>query len=208
MPLEVPPLDELLNTHLARIWPLTHAALTRFMIARPIERPMSTTAIDRAAPSVSLVVPARNEAGNIPSIFERVPELGPGTELIFVEGYSSDDTYTVVEREIANYPERRSRLLRQQGKGKGDAVRLGFGHAHGDVLMILDADLTVAPEDLPRFYEALQSGKGDFINGVRLVYPMDRPQAPPLPETCLATNSRLGVLVAARTIGQGHAVRG
>jgi glycosyltransferase involved in cell wall biosynthesis len=103
---------------------------------------------------------------------ERTPEMGAGTELVFVEGHSSDDTYAAIEREIAAHPERRCRLLRQSGKGKGDAVRLGFAEARGDVLMILDADLTVAPEDLPRFCEALRTGKGEFVNGVRLVYPM------------------------------------
>src|SRR6185312_4336560 len=93
---------------------------------------------------------------------------------IFVEGHSKDDTYATIEREIARRPERRATLFRQTAAGKGDAVRLGFAHARGDVLMILDADLTVAPEDLPRFLEALVSGKGELINGVRLVYPMEK----------------------------------
>ena len=100
--------------------------------------------------------------------------MGRGTELVFVEGHSTDDTYATIEREIARHPDRQCQLLRQTGKGKGDAVRLGFAHARGDVLMILDADLTVAPEDLPRFLNALRSGKGEFINGVRLVYPMQK----------------------------------
>jgi glycosyltransferase involved in cell wall biosynthesis len=121
-----------------------------------------------------VVVPARNEAGNVASILERTPEMGSGTELVFVEGHSTDDTYEVIEEEMANFPERRCQLLRQSGKGKGDAVRLGFARASGDVVMILDADLTVPPEDLPRFYRALLEGKGEFINGVRLVYPMER----------------------------------
>jgi glycosyltransferase involved in cell wall biosynthesis len=121
-----------------------------------------------------VIVPARNEAGNIEDIFARTPEMGRGTELVFVEGHSTDDTYARIEREIARRPGRKCQLLRQAGKGKGDAVRLGFAHAKGDVLMILDADLTVAPEDLPRFLSALCSGKGEFINGVRLVYPMQK----------------------------------
>ena len=121
-----------------------------------------------------MIVPARNEAGNIEDIFERTPEMGRGTELVFVEGHSSDDTYARIEREITRHPGRRCQLLRQTGTGKGDAVRLGFAHAGGDVLMILDADLTVAPEDLPRFLNALCAGKGEFINGVRLVYPMQK----------------------------------
>src|SRR5450759_5172731 len=98
--------------------------------------------------------------------------MGAGTEIVFVEGHSSDDTYGAIENAMARHPERRCQLHRQAGKGKGDAVRLGFAKASGDVLMILDADLTVPPEDLPRFYEAWRSGKGEFVNGVRLVYPM------------------------------------
>jgi glycosyltransferase involved in cell wall biosynthesis len=123
---------------------------------------------------VSVIVPARNESGNIEAIFERTPEMGSGTELVFVEGHSTDDTFATIQRAIRRHPERCCQLLKQTGKGKGDAVRCGFAAAHGDVLMVLDADLTVAPEDLPRFLEALQSGKGEFINGVRLVYPMQQ----------------------------------
>ena len=98
--------------------------------------------------------------------------MGAGTELVFVEGGSSDDTYEVIEQTIPKYPQSNARLFRQTGKGKGDAVRLGFREARGDVLMILDADITVPPEDLPRFYAALVKGKAEFVNGVRLVYPM------------------------------------
>ena len=96
------------------------------------------------------------------------------TELIFVEGHSRDDTYAAIEREMAAHPSTSSLLLRQTGIGKADAVRIGFAKATGDILMILDADFTVPPEDLPRFYEALRSGRGEFVNGVRLVYPMEK----------------------------------
>jgi len=169
LPLPLPPLSTLANRYLVKIWPFRLAALTNVLVARPL----SNTAAANA-PSVSVVVPARNEAGNIATIFDRVPELGAGTELVFVEGGSSDDTYEVIEKAIAEHPERRCKLLRQTGKGKGDAVRLGFAEASGDVLMILDSDLTVPPEDLPRFLEALVSGKADFANGTRLVYPMEK----------------------------------
>jgi glycosyltransferase involved in cell wall biosynthesis len=99
--------------------------------------------------------------------------MGSSTELVFVEGHSRDDTYAAIERAIVANPERQCQLFRQPGEGKADAVRLGFNRASGQILMILDADLTVAPEELPRFYEALASGQGEFINGVRLVYPME-----------------------------------
>jgi glycosyltransferase involved in cell wall biosynthesis len=120
-----------------------------------------------------VIVPARNEAGNIPEVFTRLPEMGRGTEIVFVEGHSKDGTFAAIQREIAAHPGRRCLALQQTGVGKGDAVRLGYANAAGDVLMILDADLTVAPEELPRFYAALTSGHGEFINGVRLVYPLE-----------------------------------
>jgi glycosyltransferase involved in cell wall biosynthesis len=110
----------------------------------------------------------------VAAIFDRVPKLGTWTELVFVEGHSKDNTYETIQQAIVEHPSHRCQLLRQRGTGKGDAIREGFQKANGDVLMILDADLTVPPEDLPRFYDALCSGKGDFINGVRLVYPMEK----------------------------------
>ncbi len=91
-----------------------------------------------------------------------------------MEGRSTDNTYETIKKAIADYERMPCRLLKQTGQGKGDAVRLGFENANGDILMILDCDLTVPPEDLPRFYEAVHSGKGEFINGVRLVYPMEK----------------------------------
>jgi len=165
-PVPLPGIARFCNTVLAKIWPFRHLALTNFLVARPVD------AVRAGAPLVSVIVPARNEAGNIAQVFDRTPEMGAGTELVFVEGHSTDDTYRTIERAIAARPGRRCKLLRQSGRGKGDAVRLGFAESAGDILMILDADLTVAPEDLPRFVEALRSGRGEFINGVRLVYPM------------------------------------
>ncbi|RIK31467.1 MAG: glycosyl transferase [Anaerolineae bacterium] len=160
------PLGGLANKFLVRLWPLHHLALSNFVVARP--------APQRAPePTVSVIVPARNEAGNVKAIFERIPKMGRETEIVFVEGHSKDDTYAAIQREAASH-RTSSLILQQSGVGKADAVRLGFAKAAGDVLMILDADLTVPPEDLPRFYEALVSGKGEFINGVRLVYPMEK----------------------------------
>ncbi len=162
------PLGGLANKFLVRFWPFNQFALANFIIARPHQQ------AERTLPVVSVVVPARNESGNIKALFERTPVMGSRTELVFVEGHSRDDTYAAIQREMAAHSERPARLFRQSGVGKADAVRLGFSQAEGDVLMILDADLTVPPEDLPRFYHALSDGKGEFINGVRLVYPMEK----------------------------------
>ena len=161
------PLGGFADRYLVKIWPFREFALSNFVIARPA--PQATQ-----EPSVSVVIAARNEAGNIKSIFERVPKMGNRTEIVFVEGHSRDNTYETIENEIPLHPQTPSLLFRQPGIGKADAIRLGFEKATGDILMILDADLTVPPEDLPRFYDAIASGKGEFINGVRLVYPMEK----------------------------------
>ena len=134
---------------------------------------MKTISVPAAPLRVSVIVPARNEAGNIANILARTPEMGAGTEIVFIEGHSKDDTWETIQREAAKHPGRAIQTARQTGMGKGDAVRLGFQMATGDVLMILDADITVPPEDLPRFYDALFLGDAEFVNGVRLVYPMD-----------------------------------
>ncbi len=169
-PLSISLLTSLANHYLVKIWPFSLLAFTNIIVARL--RPQCRSLPQE--PWVSVIVPARNEAGNIAQILARIPEMGSGTELVFVEGHSQDNTYATIEQAIQAHPQRQCQLLRQIGKGKGDAVRLGFEQAKGEILMILDADLTVPPEDLPRFYEALRSGQGEFINGVRLVYPMEQ----------------------------------
>ncbi len=141
--------------------------LTVFCAARPVR------ARPAAAPSVSVIIPARNEAGNIEAAVLRTPDMGAGTELIFVEGHSKDNTWAEIQRVVAAYPSRKITIMQQTGKGKGDAVRLGFAAATGDILMILDADLTMPPEELPKFYQVLAGGHAEFANGCRLVYPMD-----------------------------------
>ena len=167
-PFWIPLLSRFANRYLVKIWPFRWMGLSNVFVARPLKREA------RPDVRVTVVVAARNEEGNVPNIFNRVPQMGRGTELIFVEGNSSDDTFGAIEREIQRRPEMDVKLFKQPGKGKGDAVRTGFAAATGDLLMILDADLTVPPEDLPRFYEAWCSGRADFVNGVRLVYPMEQ----------------------------------
>ena len=169
-PLPVPGLAGLLNTLLAPLAFFRWFTMVNILIARPTRGQLAST----ATPSVSIVVPARNESGNIAEILRRCPKMGPNDELIFVEGNSTDDTWTTIQRENAEYKgPLRLVAARQEGKGKGDAVRKGFSLARNEILMILDADLTVPPEDLPKFYEAIRFGLGEFINGSRLVYPME-----------------------------------
>jgi glycosyltransferase involved in cell wall biosynthesis len=168
LPLAIPLLAPLCNTFLARVWPFSLFDMTHVMVACPVPSPPAKEPL----PKVSVIVPACNEAGNIAEILQRIPRMGQGTEIVFVEGGSSDRTYEVIEAEIRSHPDLDCCLFRQDGSGKGDAVRLGFEKASGDILMILDADMTVAPEDLDKFYRALAESRGEFINGVRLVYPM------------------------------------
>lgn len=125
-------------------------------------------------PNVSVVVAARNEEGNIDDIINRLPEMGPDDELILIEGNSTDNTWGKIKEVYEKNKNRINlQIAQQDGRGKGDAVRKGFAMAKRDILMILDADLTVPPEELSRFYNAIISGKGEFINGSRLVYPME-----------------------------------
>ncbi len=165
-PLHVPLLSTFLNGFLANIWPFSHLSLTWWMVARP--QPAKAREL-----STSIVVPCRNERGMIAEIIQRTPELGPESELIFVEGGSTDGTREEIERQIAAQPTRAISLYVQTGTGKGDAVRLGFARAKNELLLILDADLTVAPEDLPKFYRAVADGRADFANGSRLVYDVE-----------------------------------
>jgi SAM-dependent methyltransferase len=171
VPARIPVLSPLLNRFVAVLPGIRHLALNQFVFARP----QSLRREQAPRYSVSVVIPARNESGNIEEAIRRLPPFGASQEIIFVEGHSKDDTWPVIE-DIAQRYQRSHRIVtaRQDGKGKGDAVRKGFELATGDILMILDADLTTPPESLPRFYQALIEGKGDFIMGSRLVYPMDQ----------------------------------
>ena len=169
LPLNVPLLSPLCNRLLANLPGIRKLSLVSVLVARPQPVARSTT------PRVSVIIPARNERGNIEAVVTRTPELGAATELIFVEGNSSDGTAEEIQRVIARHPERRIKLVLQgQGRGKGDAVRRGFAAATGELLMILDADLTMPPEELPKYCEALVSRKVEFVHGSRLVYPMDQ----------------------------------
>jgi 2-polyprenyl-3-methyl-5-hydroxy-6-metoxy-1,4-benzoquinol methylase len=181
LPLPIPGLDVALNRYLVKLPVLNLSSLYRIYVLRKRRGP-ATRAPGRAAavapkdklPTVTVVVPARNEAGNVDQAVTRTPVMGGGTELIFVEGGSSDGTWERIQEVMGSYQgPLKLAAYKQMGKGKGDAVRLGFGKATGDLLMILDADLTVPPEDLPVFYEAAVDGYADYLQGTRLVYPME-----------------------------------
>jgi hypothetical protein len=158
-------------------------AINRILGVTPVLRDLSFASVvflrpikrSEDKPSLSIIIPARDEAGNIESALERLPDFGGAKiEVIFVEGHSSDETWSTIERVVEEWsPRIPCRAYRQTGKGKADAVRLGFSHANCDLLTILDADLTMPPELLTRYYDAYNEGLADFINGSRLVYPME-----------------------------------
>jgi Glycosyl transferase family 2 len=159
-----------LGTAINRVMPLVPLArwmnLTSIVVMRPI--------VPASQQGISCVIPARNERGNIENALTRFPDLGREAEIIFVEGHSTDGTWEEILRVSTKYREQfRILAVQQKGKGKADAVRLGFSHAREELMVILDADLTMPPEMLSRFAFAYDQGHGDFINGSRLVYPME-----------------------------------
>ena len=169
LPIYIPFVSTFFNKFLANMPFFWKLSLIETIIARPrgYRKPLEEV-------TCSVIVPCRNEKGNIEQAVLRTPDMGEQTEIIFVEGHSSDGTLEECERVKDKYPKKHIKVLVQDGIGKGDAVRKGFSYAKNDVLMILDADLTVPPEDLPKFFEAIVSGKGEFINGSRLVYQMEK----------------------------------
>jgi SAM-dependent methyltransferase len=168
IPFYIPLLSFFVNRFIANLPLFNLLNLVNFLVVRPVTR-----SVDRDY-SVSNVIPARNEKGNIENAIKRLPAFGSSQEFIFVEGHSSDGTYEEMLRVKDEYPDIDIKVMIQTGKGKGNAVREGFETATGDILFILDADLTTSPEDMPKFYNALKNNKGEFINGCRLVYPMEK----------------------------------
>jgi len=156
-----------LNRFVSVLPGIRQLALRHYLVARSNRKASEEFA------SATVVIPARNERGNIEPAVQRIPDFCSDIEIIFIEGHSRDGTFEEMERVKQAYPSKDIKVMRQPGKGKADAVFTAFDAARGDVLMILDADLTMPPEQLPKFAEALLSGKGEFVNGSRLVYPMD-----------------------------------
>lgn len=172
-PINIPLLSSFLNKYVAKLPLINNTCLNQFLIARP-NPSISLKEVENQY-STTIVIPARNESGNIEDAILRLPKFGKHQEIIFIEGNSSDDTWQKIQEIQNKYKDQYDIKIGQQpGKGKGDAVRKGYSMATGDILMILDADLTMPPEELPKFYNAIATGKGEFINGSRLVYPMEK----------------------------------
>jgi glycosyltransferase involved in cell wall biosynthesis len=168
MPRRLLGLGSLINRFIAPLPLIRRCCLMNYLVAR------SVMCHGLNNPSVSIIVPCKNEAENIESAVTRIPRFCEKIEILFVEGGSSDNTVAEIKRVISKYPEHDIKILSQTNTGKWNAVSLGFTQAKGDILMILDADLTVPPEDLPKFYQAIASNKGEFILGTRMVYPQER----------------------------------
>ena len=167
VPKGLPLIGSFVNRYLAPLPGLRRLCLSCYMVAR------SQKQSRKGDYGSTIVIPCLNERGNIATAVERLPEFGSRQEIIFVDGHSTDGTREEIRRVIEANPDIDIHLLVQDGSGKGDAVRKGFCEAKGDILIILDADLTVPPEDLPKFYRVLAEGKGEMVNGCRLVYPME-----------------------------------
>jgi len=177
VPIYIPFISFFLNHYVANIWPFSHLGLFHYVVARKPDVHAENK------PSISIVVPARNEAGTIERIARELPSTGSFTEIIFIEGNSTDNTFDEIKRVVkdetvmmnnGNVGRKIFKYAKQDGKGKGDAVRKGFDIATGDILAIYDADMTVPANEVERFYNAIVTDKGDFINGSRLVYPLQK----------------------------------
>jgi SAM-dependent methyltransferase len=183
VPKYIPIVSNFVNRYISPLPLVNHLGLTNYIVARQhiisASMPVEHRAKTQTDCTVSVIIPARNEAGNIAAAIDRLPQLGKHTEVIFVEGHSQDDTWDRIQTLAREYTGKFTiKALQQSGQGKGDAVRLGFEKATGDILIILDADLTVQPEELVNFVNVMVSGRGEFINGSRLIYPYSQAAMP------------------------------
>ena len=166
----IPIISWFLNTCLAPLPLFQRLSLIEYVVARPLPRHDPARADELTC---SVLIPTKDEKGNVEDAIRRTAPMGKHTEFLFIDGHSTDGTVEEIERVTRAYPDRDIKFAFQDGKGKADAVRKGFDMATGDVLMILDSDLTMPPEDLPKYFDIIASGKAEFVNGCRLVYPME-----------------------------------
>lgn len=178
LPKNIPFVAPLVNRFVAPLPSLNQLGLIEYVVARL--RPHGFQIEENSKHTTcSVVIPARNEAGNIENCVNQLPKMGTHTEIIFVEGHSKDNTWTEIQRVQAKYSKEYTiKAIQQTKKGKGNAVREGFAIATGDILIIHDSDLTVSTKNLPYFFEALASGQCEFANGCRLIYPCSKEAMP------------------------------
>ena len=167
----IPGISWFLNTCISPLPLINKLSLIEYVVARPISENDSSAGSQLTC---SIIIPTKDEKGNIEDAITRTEEIGKHTEFIFIDGNSVDGTVEEIDRVMKKYPGKDIKFASQSGKGKGDAVRLGFSMATGDILMILDSDLTMPPEDIPKYFEVIASGQAEFVNGCRLVYPMEK----------------------------------
>jgi ubiquinone/menaquinone biosynthesis C-methylase UbiE len=172
-PKYLPVITSFLNKLVGKLPLVKHLSLEQFVISRPFCRPENASNL-----TTTVVLTCRDEEGNIEGLVKRIPNMGNHTEIIFVEGHSKDNTVGVINEMIAKYPGKDIKLLKQKGIGQGDAFRMGFDNAKGDFVCWLEADLTTPPEEIELFWNAYISGKGEYINGSRFVYKMERQAMP------------------------------
>ena len=167
LPLQIPILSPLFNRFFAKLPLVNKLCLTNYIVARPINFPQKPNY------SVSVIIPARNEAGNIKPLIKRIPRFTKNQEIIIVEGHSQDNTWEMIQKVKKQYSYQNLQIFKKTtGIGKSYAVYHGIKKSRGDIIIILDSDISVAPEDLPKFYQALLDNRGEFVNGTRLVYPL------------------------------------
>ena len=171
MPFSFFGIERLVNRYVAPLPLFSNLCLRHYNISRSLK------AISSKKKSASVIIPCKNERGNIVSAIKRLPRFTDDIEVIFVEGNSSDGTWEEIKKVIKSNSRRdkkfKIKAYKQPSKGKADAVFYAFDKAVNDILIILDGDLTVAPESLNKFWNKISTGEAEYINGSRLIYPMD-----------------------------------
>lgn len=169
LPIPIPIVSYFFNRLVARLPGAERLCLINVLVARQSPKPIAPEDV-----SISVIIPCKNEKGNIRSTVERMPDMGKYLELIFCDDNSTDGTADKIIECKKIYPNKNIKLIHGPGICKAENVLEGFRAATCEVLMILDGDLTIMPEELPQFLLALVEGKGELINGSRFIYPFSR----------------------------------
>lgn len=164
VPYFIPLVSWFFNRILASSFPFRYLSSTDIIIARPQITPPEPV-------TCSVIVPCKNEKGNIESLVRRIPALADETEIVLVDDRSSDGTGEEMRRCQKTWPDKKITVIEGPGISKGEAVRMGIEGAAGRLIAIFDADLAVLPEELPKCILPLLEGTADFVNTVRFVYP-------------------------------------